>query len=164
MPHQFPGQDPFNIPKKKPGREYRWLADDRDRMNEHLIGAGDRPGWKLVRGNTVPSTRELCVALGLPESYVDETVNMIKYGRLILADIPATEAKKRRQDLRQEGIDKREAQVDEFNDKFAGRKGVNAAIREMAEFEDRKKFATEEKVSVSMAGLDIPTSSNQDTV
>ena len=160
MAFQIPGSDPLQIPKKQPGREYRWLADDRGRMSEHLLTHGNRPGFKLCRGKNVPETRKICVELGLPETYVDATTNMIKYGRLVLADIPAVEAKRRRKDLRQMALDLKQGQVDAFNAKFDGKRGVRAAVREMEEFEDRKKFAEEKDVHVSLAGLEIPSSTN----
>ncbi|TFG83824.1 MAG: hypothetical protein E4H20_04655 [Spirochaetales bacterium] len=87
---------------------------------------------------------------------------MIKYGRLILAEIPATEGARRRRELLQEGRDKRASEVDGFNEKF-NRRGVRAAVREMEEFEDRKRFASERDVKVSLAGLDLPPS-NPETV
>ncbi len=159
MPYQAPGSDPLRVPKPVSGRAYRWLADDRDRMSGWLLGHGDRPGYKLCRGKTVPETRKICEALGFPETYVDATVNMIKYGRLVLADIPASERALRNKELLQQASDIREANIDGFNDKFQ-RRGVRAAVREMEEFEDRKRFAAEKDVSVSLAGLNVPSSSH----
>lgn len=158
MAFQVPGTDPLKIPKPQAGREYRWLADDRDRMSEHLLSHGNRPGFKLCRGKNVPETRKICTDLGLPETYVEAGTNMIKYGRLVLADIPAVEGKRRRRDLKQMALDLQENQIEDFNAKFAGKRGVRAAVHEMEEFEDRKRFAEEKEVHVSLAGLDIPSS------
>ena len=160
MPYQSPGSDPLKIPIPAKGREYRWLADDRDRMSGWLLGHGDRPGFKLCRGKNVPETRKICTELGFPESYVDATVNMIKYGRLVLADIPSSEGARRRREMLQEAQSLQERQVEDFNAKFAGRRGVKAAVREMEEFKDRERFASEKDVSVSFAGLDVPPSDN----
>jgi len=155
MPYVPPGTDQLAVPKPQPGKSYRWLADDRDRLQGHLLSHGGRPGWRLCRGKNVVETRGIAETLGFNETHVDEATNTIKYGRLILADIPTTEYQLRLREKKAEALALQEAEGDAAIDRMA-QKGINAVAREPEEWEDRRKFAAEDTPRVSLAGLDIP--------
>lgn len=156
MPYTPPGSDGLNVPSPEKGKSYRWLADDRDRMQMHLLSHGGYPGWKLVRGKNVVETRAKAQKLGLPDVYVDDITNMIKYGRLVLAEIPTAEFKRRRAERKAESLAASKAEDEAAMERMAQR-GVRPMIKELAEWEDRKEFSKEDKPTVSLAGLDVPS-------
>jgi hypothetical protein len=128
-----------------PSLHYRWVRNKPERYEQLFIPHGDRPGYSIVQGTSIESTRELAIKLFGTESaqgLVDER-NRIKYGDLILASIPKVEYEQRLEELRENDRRTRQS-IDEAYRDSLDRRGVRALVAELGEFEDRKSFATRE--------------------
>lgn len=143
MPYVPPGQGGVpGVQHPEPGMFYRWLADDPERLSQHLLSHGDRPGYKLCQGPTAADTKKLAAALGFNEFMVDLNRNCIRYGRLLLGQIPTAEAERRRDEVKAESRNK----VLDADEAFLNRKrrGVTPFIREVGEIADRQEFSKRE--------------------
>lgn len=123
------------------GWHYRWLADDIDRLRDHLQSGGDGTGYKVVgAGQPIGEVRKIAVRLGFTEAHVDDTTGRIMYGRLILGQIPMAEAKRRQHIKKQDMADRLRHADEEFHEAARG-KGVRPFKKEIGEIEERKEFA-----------------------
>lgn len=146
MPNVPLRTNPLHVPKPERGWHYRWIADDQERLAGHQLGHGDSPGYHIVRGDTVPATREVAQKHGLPDAYVNELYNRIQYGRLILARIPEAEARRRVRERHADLMDRLQVSLEEYQDK-ANRRGIRpfglegSADDVEKEISDRKRHA-----------------------
>lgn len=133
---------------------YRWIASDPERLAMHLLGHGDRPGYKIVNGETFDDTAALAVELiGVgADQMVNKLTNRIQFGQSILARIPMTEYKSRLSERRTAERDRRDDEVDAYMAKTT-RRGIRPYIAEEGEVQDRKEYARRDGGGrVSMAG------------
>src|SRR3990172_4178245 len=133
--------DYFVIQNPKPGRHYRWLSADPNRLSRWLMSFGPNPGYQLECGPTLEDTRRIAGELGRPE-LVDEQLNRIKIGNLYLGSIPEEEYRRRLVEKREEVEELRTVAQDDFMDRASRIPHVRPFVnKEVEEIEDRKSFA-----------------------
>jgi len=132
--------EPLRVPLPETGKHYRWLSIDIRRLQAWQVGVGTgRPGYRLVKGDTVAQTKEEAKKIGLNDEYVNELANRIQYGDVTLGWIPEEEYQKRVRETtsRQAGrVAASKQAIEEVN-----LPGVKLRVQEVGEIEERKKFA-----------------------
>jgi len=140
MPYVPEGHNAGNIPNPDKNLSYRWIATD-GRLREHLLSHGDRPGFKLQHGKTVPETIKLAEKIGLDKNWVNELTNRIQWGDVVLAAVPRAEMNKRKQELLRIADDSADYQTEKFMAE-ARAKGITPRVYDSPEeMQDRKEFA-----------------------
>lgn len=136
--------DPMYVPIKEKGWHYRWLADDPDRLSQHVVGENPGEGYSVLRGATFDEAKEIAAAHGLPETYVDPLTCRIRFGRLVLGRVPMAVIMARRAEKAAERKGTFSSVKETYIER-ARRAGVKPVFFEdIEELEDRKKFATRE--------------------
>ncbi|MEE8489929.1 MAG: hypothetical protein V3S43_06300 [Acidimicrobiia bacterium] len=125
-----------------PDRYLRWLnGQHQQNMQLHQMSHGDRPGYVVLSGKTAADTIEIAENLGLNKSFVDIAANRIRYAEMVLAWLPADEARKRK-DEQLKYAQSRAGTADEEYFNRMDRNRYKAFRRQYGEHEDRREHAT----------------------
>ena len=157
MPGPMTGGMP-HVKNPEPGFHYRWLDSSQDRLSQHLLGHGDRPGYVIVAGESLDQTRAIAKKLfgAGGQGMVDVLTNRIKYGMSVLGKIPLVEATRRQRERYNDLMDRLGVLDDEYKERTAKR-GIKPFVYDEDEMKDRKEFATREgSPKVALTGLKMP--------